>query len=254
MALALGTSTHAAREIERCLDDLGRLRQRRVDRRRVRVHELRPARVPEPERAAAPHAEAPLGLRAPRALARLAEQRVIAAEVLLAAHLERVGGGAEVDRVAAAAGGLAADRAMAVHERHRAVRFEAEANGAAMAGAFEVHGWRPGMGLHNDAARDACVHCRHEHHRLHRRRQHGQAIVGGLCRGGRPAASIVVVDPEPAQRERLAGDVRRARARRRRRRRFASAGLVVWAVKPQAFRERCRARARRSSPARCTSA
>ena len=61
------------------------------------------------------------------------------------------------------------------------------------------------------------------------------AIVGGLLRGGREPATIVVVDPEPAQRERLARDfgvrvLAAADASLR------DATLVVWAVKPQAFR------------------
>jgi len=124
---------------ERRLDDLARLRQRRVDRRRVRMDQIRPARIPEPEGAAAFLAKAPLRLRAGRALARLAHHRVIAAEVLLAAHLHRLGTGAEVDGIAAAARGLAADRAVAVHERHRARRFDRERDGTAMAGPFEMH-------------------------------------------------------------------------------------------------------------------
>src|SRR5690349_6817371 len=126
-------------EVERGLDDLGRLRQWRVDRRRMRMDELGPARIPEPEGAAAAHAEAPLGDRAARALARLADQRVVAAEMALAADLQRRRVGAEVDGVAAAAGGLAADRAVAVHERHRAHRLDGEADGAAVAGPFEMH-------------------------------------------------------------------------------------------------------------------
>ena len=62
------------------------------------------------------------------------------------------------------------------------------------------------------------------------------AIIGGRCRGGREPATIVVVDPEPAQRERLARDfgvrvLAAADASLR------DAALVVWAVKPQAFRD-----------------
>jgi hypothetical protein len=105
--------THAARhidprrnEVESRLDDLGRLGQRRVDRRSMRVNEVRPARIPEPERAAAFGAEATLGLRAACALARLANQGVVGAEVARAADLQRGGVGAQVDRVPAAAGVL----------------------------------------------------------------------------------------------------------------------------------------------------
>ena len=65
------------------------------------------------------------------------------------------------------------------------------------------------------------------------------AIVGGLCRGGRPPGSLLVVDPEAAQRERLAATfgVRTAAAPDAS---LRDAGLVVWAVKPQAFREAAR--------------
>ncbi len=62
------------------------------------------------------------------------------------------------------------------------------------------------------------------------------AIVGGLVKAGRPAQSITVVEPFDAQRERLntqfgvhtlpAADAGLARV-----------ALVVWAVKPQLFRE-----------------
>jgi len=62
------------------------------------------------------------------------------------------------------------------------------------------------------------------------------AIIGGLCRGGRPPGSLLVVDPELVQRERLnaAFGVRTAAAPDAS---LCEAGLVVWAVKPQAFRD-----------------
>jgi len=62
------------------------------------------------------------------------------------------------------------------------------------------------------------------------------AVIGGLVASGRSAASIVVVEPFEAQRERLrsehgvaaiaAADIS-----------LANAALVVWAVKPQLFKE-----------------
>ena len=63
----------------------------------------------------------------------------------------------------------------------------------------------------------------------------GGAIIGGLCRGGRDPATLVVVDPAPAQRERLAREfgVRTLAAADAS---LREASLVVWAVKPQAFR------------------
>ena len=62
------------------------------------------------------------------------------------------------------------------------------------------------------------------------------AIIGGLCRGGRPPDSLLVIDPELIQRERLnaAFGVRTAAVPDAS---LRDAGLVVWAVKPQAFRE-----------------
>jgi pyrroline-5-carboxylate reductase len=62
------------------------------------------------------------------------------------------------------------------------------------------------------------------------------AIIGGLLASGRSAASILVVEPSEAQRERLRSEhgvaaLAQADAS------LSRAGLVVWAVKPQAFRE-----------------
>ncbi len=60
------------------------------------------------------------------------------------------------------------------------------------------------------------------------------AIVGGLVKSGRTAASIVVVDPGEAQRDKLRADfgVRTLAAADAT---LAGAALVVWAVKPQLF-------------------
>lgn len=60
------------------------------------------------------------------------------------------------------------------------------------------------------------------------------AIVGGLVQRGRPGASIVVLDPNEAQRERLRRDfgVRTLAAADAT---LAEAAVVVWAVKPQLF-------------------
>jgi pyrroline-5-carboxylate reductase len=60
------------------------------------------------------------------------------------------------------------------------------------------------------------------------------AIVGGLVGRGRPAASIVVLDPNEAQRTKLQQDfgVRTLAAADAS---LAEAGVVVWAVKPQLF-------------------
>ncbi|MCI1191678.1 pyrroline-5-carboxylate reductase [Calidifontimicrobium sp. SYSU G02091] len=60
------------------------------------------------------------------------------------------------------------------------------------------------------------------------------AIVGGLVRAGRAPGSIVVVEPDAAQRERLAArhGVRTLAGADAT---LAQAALVVWAVKPQVF-------------------
>ena len=62
------------------------------------------------------------------------------------------------------------------------------------------------------------------------------AIIGGLVRSGWPASSITVLDPGEAQRSKLAQDfgvstLGAADAT------LTQAGLVVWAVKPQLFKE-----------------
>ena len=60
------------------------------------------------------------------------------------------------------------------------------------------------------------------------------AIVGGLVKNGRAPASIIVVDPGDAQREKLRADhgVRTLAAADAS---LVEAGTVVWAVKPQLF-------------------
>ena len=65
------------------------------------------------------------------------------------------------------------------------------------------------------------------------------AIIGGLLRQGRPPASILVVDPGQAQRERLTAQGLRtlpgADAT------LSEAATVVWAVKPQQFKDAAQA-------------
>ena len=60
------------------------------------------------------------------------------------------------------------------------------------------------------------------------------AIIGGLLKSGRAAASILVVDPGEAQRQKLQADfgVRTLAAADAS---IAGAAMVVWAVKPQFF-------------------
>ncbi len=60
------------------------------------------------------------------------------------------------------------------------------------------------------------------------------ALIGGLLRSGHPAEAIVVVDPDPGQRQRLAA-AHRVHALAVADDTLAEAGLVVWAVKPQYF-------------------
>jgi pyrroline-5-carboxylate reductase len=62
------------------------------------------------------------------------------------------------------------------------------------------------------------------------------AIIGGLIKSGRPAESIMVVEPFDAQRQRLESDygVRTLAAAGPT---LAGASMVVWAVKPQLFQD-----------------
>ncbi len=62
------------------------------------------------------------------------------------------------------------------------------------------------------------------------------ALIGGLLKAGRAAASIVVVDPSETQRERLGRDFGVA-ALAAAGPRLAQAATVVWAVKPQFFHD-----------------
>lgn len=60
------------------------------------------------------------------------------------------------------------------------------------------------------------------------------ALIGGLVRAGRPAQSILVVEPLEAQRARLAQDFG-VSAQASADARLGTAATVVWAVKPQLF-------------------
>jgi pyrroline-5-carboxylate reductase len=61
------------------------------------------------------------------------------------------------------------------------------------------------------------------------------AIIGGLLRQGRAPSSILVIDPSEAQRERLAAQGLSTQAQADAA--LSEAALVVWAVKPQQFKE-----------------
>jgi pyrroline-5-carboxylate reductase len=60
------------------------------------------------------------------------------------------------------------------------------------------------------------------------------ALIGGLLKAGRPAASLRVVEPDAAQRTRLA-DTLGVAAQPQADAALADAALLVWAVKPQFF-------------------
>ncbi|WP_290877183.1 pyrroline-5-carboxylate reductase [Aquabacterium sp.] len=62
------------------------------------------------------------------------------------------------------------------------------------------------------------------------------AIIGGLLRQGRAAASILVIDPVPSQRERLSDTLGVVTAEGPTEA-LRSARTVVWAVKPQQFKD-----------------
>src|SRR5690606_26754950 len=94
-----------------------------------------PARVEEPQRAAAQAAEVALAA----AEAAVGQPGAVDRQVLLSSDLEAAPVGAEIDRVAPTAGRLATDRAVAAHVRVRRRRAHGEAHRAAMAGALEFH-------------------------------------------------------------------------------------------------------------------
>lgn len=126
--------------IQQHVNSLGRMRQRRVDGRRMRMHQLGPVGVEQPQRAAAARAEMPAsGTDAAFAIV-LANAGTVDAHMLAALDVQRVGPHPDVDRAAAAARGLATDRAVAMQERRRRVRLAAETHLTAMAGSFDVHG------------------------------------------------------------------------------------------------------------------
>jgi pyrroline-5-carboxylate reductase len=62
------------------------------------------------------------------------------------------------------------------------------------------------------------------------------AIIGGLVAAGRPASSILVIDPGEAQRAKLASE-HGVRTQAAADAALAQAATVVWAVKPQLFGE-----------------
>jgi len=115
-----------------------RHRQLGVDGRGEGMHQLRPGRVVEPQRRTAFPAEIALAGR------NLAVWMLVIldlgakdAEIALALDLQCLVVGAEVDGETAAALLLAADRAVAQHERHRRVAFHLEMDSIAAAGPFE---------------------------------------------------------------------------------------------------------------------
>ena len=63
------------------------------------------------------------------------------------------------------------------------------------------------------------------------------AIIGGLLRQGHPATSILVVEPWDAQRERLGMQFAQVSVLPAASETLGAAELVVWAVKPQTFKD-----------------
>src|SRR5690606_31146961 len=108
---------------------LGRPGQFRVDGGRKGMHQFRPARIPEPKRAAAVATEVSLaGADSHIARRRIVQPRPIDRQVLPAGDPEGLVPGAEVDGIAATAGRLSTDRAIAEIERIWMRRFDREAN------------------------------------------------------------------------------------------------------------------------------
>ncbi|MEO8296779.1 MAG: pyrroline-5-carboxylate reductase [Burkholderiales bacterium] len=66
------------------------------------------------------------------------------------------------------------------------------------------------------------------------------AVIGGLVRSGTPGNSVLVIEPFEAQREKLSAEFG-VQAQPAADGALAHASLVVWAVKPQSFREAAQA-------------
>ena len=98
------------------------------------MDEIRPVRVEDPEGTTAGAAEVPLGK------AQLTiYPGLVDGDVLFVLNLQGVGERPEVDRVATTTCRLAADAAVAVHERVGLRRLDAEPDGLAVAATFEQH-------------------------------------------------------------------------------------------------------------------
>src|SRR5215211_7761076 len=142
LAFPLGYLAPRSRELQHDPHHLRRFRQRGVDGRGKGVHELRPARVVEPQGAAAQAAEVPACGALPRLLIlRVLYPGVEASYVLLAFDLHRGEVGTEVYGVAPAACGLAADGAVAGLVGVGRGRIDCEAHRAAVARAAKFHVW-----------------------------------------------------------------------------------------------------------------
>src|ERR1044071_9954811 len=99
-----------------------------IDRGGERVDPVRPALVPHPQGRGALAAEVALAAATHGAI-----------DARFSLHLQRIGLAHDVDGIAAPAGGLAADRAVAPHVRVGRVRYERKPYRAAMAGSPELH-------------------------------------------------------------------------------------------------------------------
>jgi hypothetical protein len=97
------------------------------------VDEVRPLRVEQPQRTPAAGAEVALARTCPAAAVVVADPGLVHTQVFAAFNLEGVGVRAQVDRAAAAARRLSADRAVAVQERHGRVGLALEADVSAVA-------------------------------------------------------------------------------------------------------------------------
>ena len=98
---------------------LERHRQRAVDGRGERMHELGPARIPNPQAAAAVPAEAALCRALLHMAVRVFEHGLIYADVLAPLDFERGVFAAQIDRITATTGRFTADGAIAPRKRIR---------------------------------------------------------------------------------------------------------------------------------------
>ncbi len=126
--------------IDQQMSALGWNRKTRIDGRRERVDEFRPARIPHPEWASAQTAEvAPARALVRGGVARVLDHCLVDAQILAPLDRERLMRAAEIDGETTASRSLSANRAVAQVEGVGMRRLQGEPNRTTVAGTVELH-------------------------------------------------------------------------------------------------------------------